>query len=50
MSSLNTERLNLRWLVPGDEAIGICGLFRRDNLDDPNIGFAVLLDHCGKAE
>lgn len=27
--------------------IGICGLFRRDNLDDPDIGFAVLPDFCG---
>lgn len=28
-------------------AVGICGLFRRDNLDDPDIGFAVLPDYCG---
>ena len=28
--------------------IGICGLFKRDNLDDPDIGFAVLPDHCGR--
>ena len=28
--------------------IGICGLFKRDNLDDPDIGFAVLPDYCGK--
>ncbi len=28
-------------------AIGIFGLFRRDNLDDPDIGFAVLPDYCG---
>ncbi len=28
--------------------IGICGLFRRDNLDDPDIGFALLPDYCGK--
>jgi RimJ/RimL family protein N-acetyltransferase len=27
--------------------IGICGLFRRDNLDDPDIGFAVLPEYCG---
>lgn len=27
--------------------IGICGLFRRDNLDDPDIGFSVLPDYCG---
>ncbi|MDJ0711734.1 MAG: GNAT family N-acetyltransferase [Woeseiaceae bacterium] len=29
-------------------AIGICGLFKRDNLDDPDIGFAVLPDYCGQ--
>lgn len=28
--------------------IGICGLFRRDNLDDPDIGFSVLPDFCGQ--
>lgn len=28
--------------------VGICGLFRRDNLEAPDIGFAVLPDHCGK--
>jgi ribosomal-protein-alanine N-acetyltransferase len=28
--------------------IGICGLFKRDNLDDPDIGFSVLPDYCGK--
>jgi RimJ/RimL family protein N-acetyltransferase len=28
--------------------IGICGLFRRDNLDDPDIGFAVLPRYRGK--
>lgn len=101
---LETERLNLRWLVPGDESlllavwndpafkhnvgdrgvrttkqasealvngplkqysdygygpfrvaladgdmpIGICGLFRRDNLEDPDIGFALLPEFCGQ--
>jgi RimJ/RimL family protein N-acetyltransferase len=30
-----------------DVQIGICGLFRRENLDDPDIGFAVLPDFCG---
>lgn len=30
------------------ERIGICGLFKRDNLEHPDIGFAVLPDHCGK--
>lgn len=28
--------------------IGICGLFRRENLNDPDIGFAMLPDYCGK--
>ena len=28
--------------------IGICGLFKRDNLEDPDIGFAALPDYCGK--
>ena len=28
--------------------IGICGLFKRENLGDPDIGFAVLPDFCGK--
>ena len=28
--------------------IGICGLFRRENLEDPDIGFGVLPDYCGK--
>jgi RimJ/RimL family protein N-acetyltransferase len=28
--------------------IGICGLFQRDNLDRPDIGFAVLPDYCGQ--
>lgn len=32
----------------GGEKIGICGLFKRDNLDHPDIGFAVLPDFCGK--
>jgi RimJ/RimL family protein N-acetyltransferase len=27
--------------------VGICGLFRRENLDDPDIGFAVLPEYCG---
>ena len=27
--------------------IGICGLFRRDNLEDPDIGFAVLPQYSG---
>jgi len=28
--------------------IGICGLFRRDNLEYPDIGFSVLPEYCGK--
>ncbi len=32
---------------PGD-AIGICGLFRRDSLDVPDIGYATLPDYCGR--
>ena len=28
--------------------IGICGLFKRENLEDPDIGFAVLPDFCSK--
>ncbi len=27
--------------------IGICGLFKRPTLDDPDIGFAALPDYCG---
>ena len=28
------------------EDVGICGLFRRDGLDEPDIGFAILPDFC----
>ena len=28
--------------------MGICGLFRRDGLDEPDIGFAILPDFCGQ--
>lgn len=28
--------------------IGICGLFKRPGLDDPDIGFAALPDYCGR--
>ncbi len=31
-----------------DTAIGLCGLFRRDGLDEPDIGYAVLPEYCGK--
>jgi RimJ/RimL family protein N-acetyltransferase len=29
-----------------DEPIGICGLFKRDYLDDPDIGFGLLPEYC----
>jgi len=35
-------------LKDSDQAIGLCGLFRRDSLDEPDIGYAVLPDFCGK--
>lgn len=35
-------------LKDSDEAIGICGLFRRPSLHDPDIGFALLPAYCGK--
>jgi RimJ/RimL family protein N-acetyltransferase len=28
--------------------LGICGLFKRDNLEHPDIGFGVLPDYCGE--
>jgi RimJ/RimL family protein N-acetyltransferase len=28
--------------------IGICGLFKRENLEDPDIGFAVLPEFCSR--
>jgi RimJ/RimL family protein N-acetyltransferase len=31
-----------------DVGIGIVGLFRRDGLDIPDIGYSVLPQHCGK--
>jgi RimJ/RimL family protein N-acetyltransferase len=36
-------RLRLR---DGSQDIGICGLFRRETLDEPDIGFAILPDYC----
>lgn len=32
----------------GDGPIGVCGLFRREGLPDPDIGFALLPEYCGK--
>lgn len=29
-------------------AIGVCGLFRRDGLDDTDIGFSILPRYCGQ--
>jgi RimJ/RimL family protein N-acetyltransferase len=35
--------------MPGDGAkLGICGLFKRDNLEDPDIGFGLLPGHRRK--
>lgn len=33
-------------LQDSDEPIGICGLFKRDYLDDPDIGFGLLPEYC----
>ena len=35
-------------LLSGDIPIGICGLFRRDGLDDVDIGFALLPEYRGR--
>jgi len=37
-------------MVRKDDGVrmGICGLFKRDNLDCPDIGFGVLPEFCGK--
>ncbi len=34
-------------LKSDDTPIGICGLFRRDGLGEPDIGFGLLPDFCG---
>ena len=31
-----------------DQPIGTCGLFRREGFDDPDIGWSVLPEYCGK--
>ena len=39
------------WLVEkkdGPEAIGMCGIIKRDPLENPDIGFAFLPEHAGK--
>jgi RimJ/RimL family protein N-acetyltransferase len=35
-------------LKDDDTPIGICGLFRRDGLDEPDIGYSTLPDFCGQ--
>ena len=35
-------------LKDSDTPIGICGFFRRDNLDVPDLGYAILPGYCGK--
>ncbi len=35
-------------LKDSDTPVGICGLFRRDGLEDPDIGYSVLPAFCGK--
>lgn len=40
--------LSLVALRVGGTRIGICGLIRRDELDDVDIGFALLPDFCGQ--
>jgi len=40
--------LNLVALRRGDRAIGICGLLRRDGLDDADLGFALLPEFRGR--
>ena len=35
-------------LKESEIAIGICGLVKRDSLDDPDIGFSILQRFCGK--
>ena len=35
-------------LKSGGTRIGICGLFKRSNIEHPDIGFAALPDYCGQ--
>jgi RimJ/RimL family protein N-acetyltransferase len=35
-------------LASDDTEIGICGLFRRDGFDEPDIGYSVLPPFCGR--
>lgn len=34
-------------LRSGDIPIGLCGLLKRDDLPDPDLGYALLPDYCG---
>lgn len=34
-------------LRENDLAIGTCGLFRREGVDEPDIGWSILPEHCG---
>lgn len=35
-------------IADSDMPIGICGIFRREGLDDPDIGYALLPDHYAR--
>ena len=35
-------------LKSADTPIGICGMFHREGLEDPDIGYGVLPEYCGK--
>lgn len=35
-------------LTTSDEPIGMCGILQRDFLDDPDLGYALLPEHCGQ--
>jgi len=35
-------------LATDDTAVGTCGLFRREGYDDPDIGYSILPEHCGR--
>jgi ribosomal-protein-alanine N-acetyltransferase len=35
-------------LTDGDTEIGTCGLFRREGFDDPDVGYSILPEYCGR--
>ena len=35
-------------LAADDTDIGVCGLFRRDGLDEPDLGYSILPQFCGQ--